>query len=81
MFKVQFSTQQSVLDFVGVAVRQEPAIDAIHGRYRLNAKSILGLFSLDLSTPVSVLIHGNEEQEEKFISDLKEKGIEATICE
>lgn len=42
--------------FVALCKRQAFEINVISGPYRVNGKSIMELFSLDLSTPVTVEI-------------------------
>lgn len=34
--------------------------DLVSGRYTVNAKSIMGIFSLDLSEPVTLVIHSED---------------------
>ena len=47
-------------------------IDLVRGRYVIDAKSIMGIFSLDLSKPVDVVIHSdNEEEINRFIEAMK----------
>ena len=36
-------------------------IDAVCGRYVIDAKSIMGIFSLDLSKPIELNIHADED--------------------
>lgn len=38
-------------------------IDIVKGRYVIDAKSIMGIFSLDLSKPIDVVIHSHNEDE------------------
>lgn len=38
-------------------------IDIVKGRYVIDAKSIMGIFSLDLSKPIDVVIHSHDEDE------------------
>ena len=46
--------------------------DLVSGRYTVDAKSIMGIFSLNLSQPIELVIHSdNEEACEKFISKLE----------
>ncbi len=47
-------------------------IDVVSGRYVIDAKSILGLFSLDLSKPIEVIIYGTEHDAEKFEKAVKD---------
>ncbi len=41
-------------------------MDVLSGRYVINAKSIMGLFSLDLSHPVKVEVHGTDAESVPF---------------
>ena len=61
IFNVLLSSISDVKQFVTAACDQPFDIDVIAGRYVLDAKSIMGIFSVDLSRPVRVEIHGTEE--------------------
>ena len=39
-------------------------IDLVSGRYVIDAKSIMGIFSLDLSRPIDLSIHAEENLDE-----------------
>lgn len=41
-------------------------VDVCSGRYVVDGKSLLGLFSLNLSEPVQVVAYGTEEELEAF---------------
>ncbi len=56
---VKLSTIESVYDFVAVATKAECDVDIISGKYLVNAKSVMGLFSLDLRQPIEVHIHAD----------------------
>jgi phosphotransferase system HPr-like phosphotransfer protein len=48
-------------------------IDIVKGRYVIDAKSIMGIFSLDLSKPIDVVIHSHSEDEiVRFYDVMKE---------
>lgn len=48
-------------------------IDILSGRYIIDAKSILGIFSLNLWKPVEIILHSNSEETiAKFIEELKD---------
>ena len=34
-------------------------VDLVSGRYVIDAKSIMGIFSLDLSKPINIQVHGD----------------------
>ena len=44
-------------------------VDMMSGRYQVDAKSIMGIFSLDLSSPVKVILMTNDEKESKPFLD------------
>lgn len=49
-------------DFIrGLTYNVESDVDAIRGRLILDAKSFLGLMSLDLSVPITVRINTDDE--------------------
>lgn len=56
---VKLSTIESVYDFVAVVMKAECDVDIISGKYLVNAKSVMGLFSLDLRQPIEVHIHAD----------------------
>ena len=46
-----------VRQFVSVAMGKDYDIELISGKYVVNAKSIMGVFSLDLTKPVTMVAH------------------------
>ena len=68
MYKVnvQLTSINDVKEFVNAACRQMCDIDIISGRYVIDAKSIMGIFSIDLSKPVTVSVNGTEEEFKAF---------------
>ena len=67
-----------VKKFVNIVQSYSFEIDLRSDRYVVDAKSILGIFSLDLSKPVNVEIHAEDdelEQCDKLIDQLKEFAI------
>lgn len=57
---VSLETAQKVKEFVAVTQNSEHEILLKSGRYVVDAKSILGIFSLDLSKPLTVEIYGDD---------------------
>lgn len=51
---VELSSMDKVKSFVNEISRIEGKIDLISGRHVIDAKSIMGIFSLDLSKPVQL---------------------------
>ena len=62
MKSVQISLQMAsqVKTFVSIVQKYAYEIDLRSERYVVDAKSILGIFSLDLSRPISVEIHSQD---------------------
>lgn len=59
-FFVSLSSIEDVRQFVNAATCCPCEVDVLSGRYVIDAKSIMGLFSLDLSHPVKVEVHGSD---------------------
>ena len=49
-----------VKEFVNIVMRYDFDIDLISGRYAVDAKSIMGIFSLDLSKPIEITAHTDD---------------------
>lgn len=49
-----------VKNFVNIVNEYDFDIDLVSGRYIVDAKSIMGIFSLDLSKPITMRIHTDE---------------------
>lgn len=59
-FTVTLSSINDVKNFVDIVTRYEYEIDLTSGRYVVDAKSIMGIFSLDLSKPINVEVHSDD---------------------
>lgn len=69
---VNLSNAQEVKTFVSVVEKYPFDVDLISGRYVINAKSIMGIFSLDLSQPIElVALCDDKAAMEQFITDIK----------
>lgn len=53
-FDMVLSSINDVKDFVNIVSRFDFDVDLTSGRYVVDAKSIMGIFSLDLSKPIKV---------------------------
>ena len=49
-----------VKDFVNLLSKYPYEMDLISGRYTIDAKSLLGIYSLDLSKPLTLVIYAEE---------------------
>lgn len=64
------NTTDSVKKFVNTVSKYDISIDIRSGRYVVDAKSILGIFSLDLNKPVVLEVY--DEKCEDLIENIKE---------
>lgn len=60
-----------VTNFVNLLTTYDYEVDLVSGRYIVNAKSLLGIYSLDLSKPVKLVIYSDECDE--LLAKLKEQ--------
>jgi phosphotransferase system HPr-like phosphotransfer protein len=69
-YRIMLNSINDVKKFVNAAVARPCDIDVVSGRYIIDAKSIMGIFSIDLSKPVKVEVHGTEEDVNAFSADI-----------
>lgn len=61
---VNLNSVEKVRDFVAATSKFDGEIDLVSGRYVIDAKSIMGIFSLDLSKPIHVEVCQGEKDED-----------------
>lgn len=59
---IQLNTINDVKIFVNIVSKYDMEVDLVSGRYAVDAKSVLGIFSLDLSKTIDVSIHSDDAQ-------------------
>ena len=57
---VMLGTINDVKNFVALVSQCDYDVDLISGRYAIDAKSIMGIFSLDLSKPIALEAHTDD---------------------
>ena len=67
---VMLGTINDVKNFVAVVTQCDYDVDLISGRYAVDAKSIMGIFSLDLSKPIKLEAHTDNADD--FFAKIKE---------
>lgn len=68
--KIMLDSIAAVKKFVGVVSMYDFDVDLSSGRYAVDAKSIMGIFSLDLSNPIQLTAH--TETPEAFFEEIKD---------
>ncbi|MCD8009473.1 MAG: HPr family phosphocarrier protein [Lachnospiraceae bacterium] len=59
--QISLNSIDKVKNFVNDITRFDSDFDLVSGRYVIDAKSIMGIFSLDLSKPINLSIHSDSE--------------------
>lgn len=67
--KISLNSIDKVKEFVNEVTKFDTDFDLVSGRYVIDAKSIMGIFSLDLSKPIDLNIHG-EDKADKILDIL-----------
>lgn len=62
--QISLNSIEKVKSFVSDISKFEYDFDLVSGRYVIDAKSIMGIFSLDLSKPIDLNIHAEGNTEE-----------------
>ncbi|MDR2656041.1 MAG: HPr family phosphocarrier protein [Oscillospiraceae bacterium] len=61
--EIVLNTINDVKEFVTIVSGYDFDIDLVSGRYSIDAKSIMGIFSLDLSKPIELKAHSDSPEE------------------
>ena len=61
--QISLNSIDKVKSFVNEITKYDNDFDLVSGRYVIDAKSIMGIFSLDLSKPIDLNIHAEGDIE------------------
>lgn len=67
--QISLNSIDKVKSFVNEITKYDFDFDLISGRYVIDAKSIMGIFSLDLSKPIQLNIHVEEAAEADVVME------------
>lgn len=62
--QISLNSIDKVKSFVNDISKFDNEFDLVSGRYVIDAKSIMGIFSLDLSKPIDLNIHAENNMDE-----------------
>ena len=68
---ISLNSIDRVKHFVNDINRFDNDFDLVSGRYVIDAKSIMGIFSLDLSQPISLCIHADDSDIDNIMKMLE----------
>ena len=63
--KIMLTSVSDIREFVNCVILADYDVDLVQGRYIIDAKSIMGIFSLDLRSPIN-LVARTENADELF---------------
>lgn len=66
---ISLTTIDDVKKFVNIVSKYDFDVDLTSGRYVIDAKSIMGIFSLDLSKPIK--LNTSAEENSPFFEEIK----------
>ena len=69
-FNIMLNSINDVKIFVNTVNKYDFDVDLTSGRYIVDAKSIMGIFSLDLSKPIKVDVYSDDA--EGFMNEIKD---------
>lgn len=69
--QISLNSIDKVKAFVNDITKFDTDFDLVSGRYVIDAKSIMGIFSLDLSKPIDLCIHSDSAQIDEILETLK----------
>ncbi|MDE6055278.1 MAG: HPr family phosphocarrier protein [Lachnospiraceae bacterium] len=70
--KILINSIDRAKKFTSIVSKLDADMDIICGRYVINAKSIVGIFTINLSQPVELRIHKDREDAEKVVEKLRD---------
>ncbi len=59
---IRLSTIEDIRNFVSAILAFDFEVDLQSGRYLIDAKSIMGIFSLDLMNPIRLIAHTDDAE-------------------
>jgi phosphotransferase system HPr-like phosphotransfer protein len=65
--KIRLNSIEKVKSFVEIVEHYEFDADLVVGRYVVDAKSIMGVFSIDVSKDIQLVIHSEEHECAKLL--------------
>lgn len=69
---IYLNSFDKIKNFVDITNQLDCDMDLISGRYVIDAKSIMGIFSLDLSKPIEIKIMNSKDDTKDFPKELEE---------
>lgn len=69
---ISLNSIDKVKSFVNEISKFDAEFDLVSGRYVIDAKSIMGIFSLDLSKPIALNVHAEGSEHDTIMESLSQ---------
>ena len=70
---VYLNSIERVKNFVNQIINIESDVDLIYGRYILDAKGIMAIFSINLNNKLKLVLHSDDEDEIRKFNEIAEE--------
>lgn len=70
VYTIKFTTIDQVQQFIDRVRKISCDVDACHGHYIVDAKSVLGILSLSLGREIELNIHSNDLDDHKLLKEI-----------
>lgn len=70
-FFIELNTQERVEEYLRIMGKYEGDVKILAGDYEVDGKSVLGIFSLDLSHPVEIILYAVDEEIKKRLEKFR----------
>lgn len=71
-FTINFTEIEDIERFVKIVGKYNFEVTLSQGKYEVDAKSLMGIFSLDITKPVEILINTKDNSSDTFIGEIQQ---------
>lgn len=75
-FKIKLQNQENIAALIGAAEKLNGDVDMVCGRYTVDARSLLGIMSIDLNRECFIVVHNDDG-----VAEFREKIKKFTLSE
>jgi phosphotransferase system HPr-like phosphotransfer protein len=70
-FKVVMGTTDKAIQFVDIVSKFNENVDLVRGRYCIDAKSLMGVLTMDLDVPMTLKVNASDKRFQEICHALK----------
>jgi phosphotransferase system HPr-like phosphotransfer protein len=68
---IGFAEIKDIENFVEVVAKYDFAVTLAQGKYEVDGKSLMGIFTLDITRPIEIVFDANTEESNAFIQEIQ----------